>query len=127
MNDKKKKIRDLIKGEYGTMTAFCKAHNLDRYNLQKIMSRKDMSAEDEKFILGHFHTVPVNPSEMINPSDGVRIELLKEGMTQKYGGVDKFITNHPEFDRSTVFQILQGKRKRMTPIIQSLFDHFGIK
>lgn len=41
------------------------------------------------------------------------------------GGVEKVCAEHG-FSPVSVWQILQGRRKRVSPVVQKLFNHFGI-
>jgi hypothetical protein len=54
-----------------------------------------------------------------------KLSLLKTEMDGYWGGVSAFCKEHG-FSTVSVHQILQGRRKRMSPIVTALFKHFGI-
>lgn len=42
------------------------------------------------------------------------------------GGVTAFCLENKDFSETSLFQILQGRRKRMSPVVNRLFQHFGL-
>lgn len=55
----------------------------------------------------------------------VKLSSLKTQLAQFPGGPTEFCEKHG-FSSVSVYQILQGRRKRMSPIVAKLFSHFGI-
>lgn len=58
----------------------------------------------------------------ITPS---KLKRLREAVNAS-GGVSAFCAANREFSEISVFQILQGRRKRLSPVVARLFNHFGI-
>jgi hypothetical protein len=54
-----------------------------------------------------------------------KLEALKSKLEGYFGGVPKFCSDNG-FSKVSVYQVLQGRRKRMSPLIARLFKHFGI-
>lgn len=54
-----------------------------------------------------------------------KLQSLREAINAFEGGVTGFCERHC-FSSVSVHQILQGRRKRMSPVVAALFKHFGI-
>lgn len=54
-----------------------------------------------------------------------KLALLKTHLAQFPGGPSEFCEKHG-FSSVSVYQILQGRRKRMSTVVTALFKHFGI-
>jgi len=55
----------------------------------------------------------------------VKLKSLRKHVMDS-GGVAVFCHRNPQFSDRSVFQILQGRRKRMSPGVVALFKHCGI-
>jgi hypothetical protein len=54
-----------------------------------------------------------------------KLSLLKTRILALYGSVEEFCKKEG-FSPISVWQILQGRRKRMSPVVTRLFKHFEI-
>lgn len=54
-----------------------------------------------------------------------KIEGLRRALNEA-GGVAAFCEANQEYSESSLWQILQGRRKRMSPVIVRLLTHFGL-
>jgi len=122
-------VKKRIKKKFGTMSNFARIAKIDRYDLQKKMAMVayDGSSNDNRKILSEINRIATglkvpNRGAQIPPD---KLELLISEI-KKSGGVNKFCDANPKFSSRSVFQILQGRRRKMSPGVQALFDHFYI-
>lgn len=57
--------------------------------------------------------------------DPKKIDALRASIIDA-GGAAEFCRRYPGFNLNSLKQILQMRRKRMSPVIRRLFDHFEI-
>jgi hypothetical protein len=54
-----------------------------------------------------------------------KLQALTERLKMFPGGVAEFCNVH-DYSEVSVYQIIQGRRKRMSPVVERLFNQFGI-
>ncbi|NCX55961.1 MAG: hypothetical protein EBW87_02030 [Burkholderiaceae bacterium] len=117
------KLKNRIQKKFRTISNFARISGIERYELQKLFAVKnpdlDMLIRVEK---AYKMCKSVDTGNVIS-SD--KLQALKACIDEA-GGVYKFTTDFPNFTRRDVYDIYNGKRKRLTPFMQSLFDHFKI-
>lgn len=116
-------VKAAIKKKFGTMTKFAKLSKTDRYELQKLFAREHPDVSELQRIMKLVRKTKVKPLDNEIPSDllaKLRAEL------QDYGGVIKFTTDHDSFSKDSLFQILSGRRTRMTDKTKEIFNHFNL-
>jgi len=120
----KETVREEIKGKFGKYSRFAALAKYDPYELQKLFARKDDDQDELRKVsrLCRDTEVMNTPDEI---SDG-QIKKLANAL-KKVGGVITFCREHPEFPEKSVYQILSGRRKRITEKVQELLDYFKIK
>ncbi len=122
-------VKKRIKKKFGTMSNFARIAKIDRYDLQKKMAMVayNPSSKESRLILSR---IVLESSVLKVPNRGAQIppEKLKSLIIEikKSGGVNAFCAENPKFSSRSVFQILQGRRRKMSPGVQALFDHFKI-
>lgn len=122
-------VKNRIKKKFGTMSNFARIAKIDRYDLQKrlAMVAYDGTTKESRKILSEINNAAIRTKA---PNRGAQIppEKLKSlvGKIKKAGGVNAFCAENPQFSSRSVFQILQGRRRKMSPGVQALFDHFKI-
>ncbi len=109
-------VKKKIKVKFGSVSAFLKVMSWTEYELQKAM----------KYPETLYRTVARTEAQ---PNSGL-LDVKKlnalQGKIKAIGGAYAFWLENRHFPYPTICQILQGRRKRMTPKVQALFDHFGI-
>lgn len=122
-------VKKRIKKKFGTMSNFARIANIDRYELQKklAMVAYDSASVDNKKTLSEINRIAAG-LKVPNRGAQIPIEKLKllTAEIKKNGGVNKFCLENPQFSSRSVFQILQGRRRKMSPGVQALFDFFHI-
>lgn len=109
-------VQAKIKAKFGSVSNFLKIQSWTAYEYQKALN----------FPLILYKTVArINAPAKSGGLEPEKLERLR-GEIEGSGGAYQFCAKNPDFAMATVCQILQGKRKRMTPKVQALFDHFGI-
>ncbi len=122
-------VKKKIRAKFGTMANFARIAKIDKYELQKKMAMVayNPSSNESKIILAR---IVLESSVLKAPNRGAQIpsEKLKSLISEikKSGGVNAFCAENPKFSSRSVFQILQGRRRKMSPGVQALFDHFNI-
>lgn len=116
-------VKKKIKKKFGSMSNFARLAGYNRYDLQV---RFASPAKHRKFIAQIDREASSLKAEK---KDGailpVKLELLKTALMSS-GGVVAFCRDNSQFSDRTVFQILQGRRKRMSPVVEQLFKHFNL-
>ncbi len=125
----KDNLRTKVREKFGTITNFLRISGIDKGDFQKAFM--DFYAEKPEF-----KKLIVEADKLCdeldnqNPVDDQlsdeKRQLLKEAI-DKEGGVIKFCKDNTKFSQVSVFQILSGRRKRISPIIKNLLEHFKIE
>jgi len=117
-------VRNEIKTKFGTYSRFAALAKYDRYELQKLFSRKDNDPKDLSAVLSLCRKTKIGntPGEISDE----QISALSKALMKK-GGVIKFCRMNKQFPEKSVYQILSGRRKRITEKVQELLDYFKIK
>lgn len=119
----KEAVRKQINTKFGTLSKFAKLSGYNRYELQKIFAR----VSPDKNILSTISLLCKRTANKPAPGEITEAQLLKLSRAlKKAGGVYKFSREYPAFAEKSLYQILSGKRKRITGKVQKLFDHFKI-
>lgn len=121
-------VKEKIKKKFGTVTNFAKVSGFDRYELQKMFMPFYAKTQRYKDLLVKVNekikALEANPEA--SEISAEKLDLLKM-YVEESGGVGKFCAENPDFSKDSVFQILSGKRKRMSAGVKKLFDHFQIE
>lgn len=117
-------IQKLITHKFGTITKFAKLAKVNRYELQKIFAKEEVTPDQASWLKNLASTTKIDHTDVeIHPE---KLELLKKALNA-FGGVTRFTATNPRFSRDSVNQILAGRRKRISPVVQDLFDYFYIE
>ncbi len=114
--------KEIIK-KFGSMSKFARLSGLDRYELQKVFARKVNDEETLCKIEGKIRRT-ANKSDK-NEITVRQIDSLRKAL-KTAGGVIEFSKANPQFPEKSVYQILSGRRKRMTKKVQELFSYFKL-
>jgi hypothetical protein len=120
----KDKLHAQIKEKFGSLSRFAVLSKYPRMELQKYFSRK--SDDDEQTIkISHLvERTAVKPTQTdITPE---KIKSLHKALNEA-GGVRQFCKKSKgRFAEKSVYQILDGRRKRITPKVQDLLTRLGV-
>jgi hypothetical protein len=119
----KERLKRQIKVKFGSQSKFARLAGIDRYDLQKLFARKDEDHDVVQEIWGICQST-ANTGESTDLNQAVILRLSKA--IKKAGGVYRFAKDNPEFAEKSVYQILSGKRKRITPNVTKLLQHFEL-
>lgn len=117
-------LKTRIKKKFGTLSQFAKATHKDRYELQKYFASPLKYRNQLRSI-----SKEVKDSRKVGknnvPFD--KIKALRDAIDRE-GGVYVFCKSEKgnNFRPQTLFQIIQGRRKRISPVMQVLFEMFNI-
>lgn len=121
---KPEKVKQFIKKKFGTMSRFCRLAGYDRYELQKVLSLKNSGME-----LAKIYDKAVKTKDTFGGNE-ITDELrngLTEAINKKFGSVLAFCEAYPQFKAATIYQILDGKRKNITGIVQRMMEILNVK
>lgn len=106
--------------KYKTISRFARLADIDRYELQKILGTDSTFELHMKRIIVLIKRTPVKiTSNEVDPKKMARVKR----MIAEQGGMAEFCRVN-EFNYHTVRQILQGRRKLMSPVVTRLFEFF---
>lgn len=114
-------VKKRIQKKHGTISAFARVANIDRYDLQKMFARKALTKEEQKTILDKLQET--SPEAVGIPPE--KLELLRSKL-QEAGGVYKFCKDHPEFEKRHVYRAYKGGYVSGGGMAQRLMDYFSI-
>ena len=126
--DNRTELKAEIKKKFGTLSNFSRIADPDnaaefRQRLQIMFA---VVTPDAEFMANVTNFVAQASMGLPGgPIDAEKLELLKTKINDA-GGPANFCTANTQFDFFPVYQILSGKRKRMTKTVQDLFDHFQL-
>lgn len=119
-----------IKAKFGSIARFADLAELDYEGLRKTFARfrKGMNKEKEKELKNIMKLHDITDPDQVESSriSEEDIELIKIKIT-KLGGVDVFCEANEEFNRVSIYQILDGTRKRKTNMVKELLVKLKIK
>jgi len=112
--------------KFGSIKRFGAIKTLDHYELRLFLIRRDnnISEREQRAINALAEVVELTnkmevPPNEIGPIDRIAMNRV---MKLKFGNVLSFCKEYPEFKQETVYQILNGYRKRKTKIVFQLID-----
>lgn len=125
-----KELNKRIKDKFGTISSFCRVSGEDPYHIQKLFSSerkktdrtKDNSQEMARLGLLVKDCTPTKDKTKISPELKAKIG---DAITAR-GGVLKFIAEYPQFSKITIYQILDGHRKRRTTLVDNVIKFLEI-
>lgn len=122
-----KDLKKKIKKKYKTMSSFARVAGIERYELQKMFSRKELT-EAEKTRMEALIATTAPEGE---PISAERLELLKSKI-QENGGVSAFSATvldengEPVFSKRMLHYIYSGQMKLNEGLVKKLFEYFKI-
>jgi len=118
-------LKAQIRKKFNTISQYAKETGRDRYELQKYFSSPMKYRNELKSIGKEVRTSRKIGKERV-PFD--KIKSLRVAI-EKEGGVYVFCKSERGniFRPQTLFQILQGRRKTITPVMKVLFEMLEIK
>jgi hypothetical protein len=116
----KKDLRDSIKLKFGTLSNFARLSKINRYELQKMFARKDISPIDVKAIQAGLKLR--NKSHV----DQAKLKLLRKAIDDA-GGCYAFTKKHHDFSQRLTYMIYNGQQKRESALFKKLLNHFKIE
>lgn len=123
-------LRIRIKKKFKSMRSFCRCNNIDPYEVQILFAceRANPGKSDERTKrLNYLSELCKSSSPNEDPT--IITSDLRAKIGEKIyslGGVDKFSENNPEFRRTSIYQILDGRRKNVTKKVTRLIKHLGL-
>lgn len=119
----KEKVRKEIKVKFGSLSKFAVLAKKDEYTLRKRFARKEV---DQNFLM-EINRLCERTAIKNTPGEISSEQIVKlDRALKKAGGVITFCREHTEFPEKSVYQILSGRRKRITDKVRDLLDHFKI-
>lgn len=123
-----KKVKDKIRGKFGTVTNFLRISGMDKAEFQKACMTFYADKPEYQKILADavalVDTLDVTPGEKdFTPFMQFALKTSIDG----FGGVEHFCKTYPQFSPVSLYQILSGRRKKVSPIVRDLLEHFDIK
>jgi hypothetical protein len=110
-SDKLKDLKKRIKEKFGTVSFFCECSEYPYSEIVKIFSMKmnKLRIDDEiKQVEVLLASTPVlaNPDHIPDPER----EMLRATIMSNYRSINSFLVDHPEFTKSFMSNIINGKR-----------------
>ncbi len=124
-----KQLVNEIKNKFGTRAKFYRCSDVKSIDLERLIAaaRKNMTPEREKLL----KDVLVKVHEC-NPEDDTTTHLQDDfrqimfDKIQAFGGVIEFCKKHTQFNKFSVYAIIDGKRPRRTKKVNELIDTLEI-
>jgi hypothetical protein len=117
-----KTVKKLIKNKFGTMSKFAELIKIDGYDLQKFFAAasKKMTPEREKYLEALQALIKSTPAKSrVNEISPELRKKIEEGI-KEYGGALHFCRENPQFNHTSVYHIVQGRRKKITTQVKNL-------
>lgn len=120
-----KPLLDKIKKKFGTFSRFCKVAEIDRVWFANNVTRKD-NVEPE--VVSQIETLLATAVDQTG-EQALTKEKIKSisGAINEAGGVKAFCVKNNTFSEATLFQILAGRYKYITPGVRRLLEHLNIE
>jgi hypothetical protein len=123
-----KSVKDKIREKFGTVTNFLRISGVDQLEFHKACMPFYATKPEYKKILAEASvlcdTLDVTPAD--NDFTDALLSVLKASIDE-FGGVEVFCEQNPQFSMVSVYQILAGRRKKISPVVRDLLNHFEIK
>lgn len=122
-------IKGKILEKYKSMSKFGRKAGIDRYDLQKMFARKELTdTESARLLTALGRTDDLPEANEITPA---QVERLRNEINAM-GGVhhfSKYMLDEEKLDFpvTSIYQVLDGRRKKMAGFPKRLFDYFEIK
>lgn len=116
----KENLKDSIKLKFGTLSNFARLAKINRYELQKIFARKEISSGDFKKIESKLKL------RNISHVDQSKLKLLKKAIDDA-GGCYAFTKENEGFPQRLTYMIYNGQQKRESALFKKLLSHFKIE
>ena len=117
-NELKKKI----KAKFGTVRRFADTVGIDIKTIQYNLALSEVNEQSLRHIENLVDGVEAENTDI---SQEMR-DKLREAL-EDYGGVRKFCEDYPEFNRTSIYQIVSGNRKTMNNTVRMLIDKLNIQ
>lgn len=121
-------IKGKIKEKFGSMSVFARKAGIDRYELQKMFARKELTdLQTANLITALARTDDLPEADQITPEqvERLRNEIMCMGGVHSFSEFAK--TEGHDFPVTSIYQVLDGKRKKMAGLAKRLFEYFEIK
>lgn len=125
---KLKAIRKSIKAKFGSLSKFAALTKTDRYDLQKFFAaaQKKMTPEREQRLFTIESVIAMTKVESLPNELTKDLRKKIEDAIEDYGGVIHFCNENPQFNKTSVFHIIQGRRKKITKQVNELIQTLKI-
>lgn len=119
----KERLKKEIIRKFKKLSKFCELSGYDRYELQMVFSRKSLDTDEIAKISHLVEVTEAIPLKTDLTEDKINSLLMA---LNEAGGVSVFCRKNPQFSEVSVYQIVSGRRKRITPIVQALFKSLNV-
>ena len=123
MTPKQAKLK--IEKIFGTVSAFARITGSDRYELQKMLKRQELTETDRAALrlLFELHKRSIDPSRITKE----KLSLIRKRLNE-FGGVYLFCKENPEFQMGQVYAVYNGQVKTLqSKVAKKLFEFFKIE
>lgn len=120
----KEKLKKAIKAKFGTITRFSKISGVPWERLNRMFTPKSNPRHQELSEIAFILDITEN-KRLSDEIPAKKLVALKRKI-KRLGGVREFSRNNPEFPERSLVAILYGERKKLTPKVKELFNHFGV-
>ncbi len=117
-------VKDRIREKFGTVTNFLRISGVDKLEFQKACMPFYANHYGFQKLLQEYYAM-VDKID-VTPADDSFTDAIHEELkthVYSYGSVEKFCEKYPEFSQVSVYQILAGSRKRISPLVNTLLSH----
>lgn len=115
-------VRKKIKKKFGTYSKFAKAAGIDEYEFRL---RFLGAHRVDKSEIHRIAALCESTNELGPEISADKIAALREAIESR-GGVIQFCRDNRQFAEQSIFQILNGTRKKKTNKVQEVFDFLGV-
>lgn len=121
-------IKALIVKKFGSAAEFCRAAGMPLQKYKDTMNIRGRITEKRHKRLRELLERARSTRPRIDPEvlTKVKRRQLSVAIKTRYKNVARFSKKHPEFPAPSVYAILNGYRKRITPKVKALFDALGV-
>lgn len=116
-------IQNGIKRKFGTIRNFCESSGVKYHVITNAMTGRLPGQRSQKVLelakqqINDFDLMPC-----VWCIDQDQREFVKKGVKNKFGTLQNFCKNHPEFTLTFVHNVIAGKRKRVDDRVLALID-----